>query len=92
MAKLTRRGFIAGSAGAAGLAAAGALGAGRGIAKLVDGQTAAVPRKRRSSTTSEPVVAYVRDAARGEVGVLVGHREVKVNDPTLVAHILDAAG
>jgi len=37
------------------------------------------------------VMAYVRDAARGEVTVLSGTREVTYRDPELAARLLAAA-
>jgi hypothetical protein len=35
-------------------------------------------------------VAYVRDAARNEVTVVSGMREITYRDPVLVKHLLDA--
>ena len=40
---------------------------------------------------SEPVVAYVHDAARGEVTVMSGTLETTYRDPALVKRLLDAA-
>ncbi len=37
---------------------------------------------------SEPLVAYVRDAAKGEVVLMIGTREVVRNDPGLAARLL----
>jgi hypothetical protein len=87
MERLSRRSFvkIAGAAtGAAALAAAppiarGAIDEG---AKQVD-PTAAVPE--------EPVVAYVRDAKRGEVTVTSGTAEHTYRDRALVRKLLRAA-
>ena len=39
----------------------------------------------------ETVMAYVRDAARGEVTVLSGTRETTYRDPALAKRLLDAA-
>ena len=39
----------------------------------------------------EPVMAYVRDAARGEVTVLSGKRETTYRDPALAKRLIDAA-
>ena len=38
----------------------------------------------------EPVMAYVRNAAKGEVTVTSGTRETTYRDPVLVQHLLDA--
>ncbi|MBI1884905.1 MAG: hypothetical protein HYS09_01075 [Chloroflexi bacterium] len=37
---------------------------------------------------SAPLVAYVRDAARGEVVFMVGTKEVVRKDPGLVSHLV----
>jgi hypothetical protein len=44
-----------------------------------------------TDTMSGPLTAYVRDLARGELGVLVGTREVILRDPDLVVRLLKAA-
>ena len=88
MERLSRRSFvkIAGAAtGAAALAAAppvarAAVGDG---AKKID-PTARVPE--------EPVVAYIRDAKRGEVTVTSGTAEHTYRDRALVQKLLRAAG
>jgi hypothetical protein len=41
---------------------------------------------------AEPVVAFVRDAERGEVTVVAGMRETTYRDPALVARLAKAAG
>jgi TAT (twin-arginine translocation) pathway signal sequence len=88
MERLSRRSFvkIAGAAtGAAALAAAPpiARGAVEEGAKQVD-PTAAVPE--------EPVVAYIRDAKRGEVTVTAGTSERTYRDRALVRRLMRAAG
>jgi anaerobic selenocysteine-containing dehydrogenase len=88
MDKLSRRSFmkVAGAAtGAAALAAAPPLAraAMEPEAEQID-PTARLPH--------EPVVAYVRDAARGEITVLAGTREATYRDKTLVKRLLKAAG
>jgi hypothetical protein len=40
---------------------------------------------------SEPVMAYVHDAAKGEVTVMAGTTEKTYRDPVLVKRLLDAA-
>jgi anaerobic selenocysteine-containing dehydrogenase len=89
MERLSRRSFmkIAGAAtGAAAIAAAPPI-ARAGIldesAEKVD-PTAHVPE--------EPVVAYVRDAERGEVTVTSGTSEHTYRDRVLVRRLLRAAG
>lgn len=92
MADLTRRGFIVTSAGAAaGVATVGAIAAAPKIAKILDGGAAASAARRGAVSASDPVVAYIRNATSGEIGLLVGHREVTINDPDLVGRLLDAA-
>jgi hypothetical protein len=43
-------------------------------------------------TMSEPFAAYVRNAASGEISILIGTREVIVRDVNLVARLIQAAG
>jgi len=43
-----------------------------------------------SPATSEPVVAYVRDSAKGEIAIFVGTQEIIRHDPQLVARLLQA--
>ena len=78
MSELTRRGFVKTSAGAA--AGVGVLGA-----------LAAEQAEARDGGRSGPVVAYVKDARRGEVSVMSGDREVTVRDSGLAARIVRAA-
>src|SRR4029077_4678984 len=89
MERLSRRSFvkIAGAAtGAAALAAAPPIprGAGGGEGAHDTDPTARVPE--------EPVVAYVRDAKRGEVTVTSGTAEHTYRDRALVQRMLRAAG
>ena len=44
-----------------------------------------------SAAPSEPVMAYVHDAARGEVTVMSGTGESTYRDPALVKRLMDAA-
>ncbi|MGD1051893.1 MAG: twin-arginine translocation signal domain-containing protein [Solirubrobacteraceae bacterium] len=46
--------------------------------------------KPSSPPPSETVMAYVRDAERGEVTVLAGTRETTYRDPALVQRMIDA--
>ena len=86
MSEVTRRTFIKQvSAGAAGVAAVGALGI---------PSAGAAPRAAEGPAAedgAEPVMAFVRDRTRGEVTLLVGHREIVHRDPELVRRLLRAA-
>jgi hypothetical protein len=89
VSKLTRRAFIHTSVGAAsGLAAAGALGAAPHLA-------GAIVRPSRGTPLAEgapqPMVAYVRDASRGEIALMVGDREVSYHDSEVVGRLIKAA-
>jgi hypothetical protein len=78
MSETTRRGFVKNSAAAAaGMTVIGALVSEEADAKAVK--------------HSGPVVAYVRDAGKGEISVMAGEREVKVHDRKLAARIARAA-
>jgi hypothetical protein len=79
---LTRRGFVKNSAvTAVGLTAIGAVAA--DAADAADADSGAVG--------SEPVVAYVSDASKGEISVMTGEREVKLRDRKLARAISRAA-
>ncbi len=84
---LTRLSFIKSSAGlAAGVAA---IGVPVGIASPVEAKGVEV--EPSSPSPSEPVVAYVRDAKRGEVTVMSGTGEATYRDPALARRLLAAA-
>jgi hypothetical protein len=84
MSDLTRRGFVRNSAATtAGMTAIGAL-----LAQHAKADAAAHP----GTPGSEPVVAYIRDPASGDIAIMAGNREVMVHDPKLVARISGAAG
>ncbi len=91
MAELSRRTFLR-RASVGAVAGAGALGAIAGGAP-----TRALARGLREAANpaetdgTEPVVAYVSDAGRGEVTIMVGTREVTHRDPDLVRRIRRAA-
>ena len=70
---------------AAGAATIGLVGASRG---LTGSATAA---KSSIETSSEPLVAYVSDARKGEVVVMVGTREIVRRDRALVARLVAIA-
>ena len=85
MSRLTRRGFLGASIGAAGgVAAATAVPGGAQLAAL-----AAKPGEADlADNDAVPVVAVVRDASRGEVSVMMGEHEVTYRDPELVQRLV----
>jgi hypothetical protein len=88
MAKLTRRDLIKQTS--AGAAALGALAAVPGLAG-VQGAPEAHGAGLSAADRNGPLVAYLRDVAKGEIGLLVGTREIIVRDPELVQRLLRAA-
>ena len=89
MERLSRRSFmkIAGAAtGAAALAAAPP------IARAAMGEEGAERTHPTAEVPEEPIVAYVRDAQRGEVTVTSGTVEHTYRDRVLVQRLLRAAG
>jgi anaerobic selenocysteine-containing dehydrogenase len=89
MERLSRRSFvkIAGAAtGAAALAAAPPL------ARAAAGEESAQRTDPTTGVPEEPVVAYVRDAKRGEVTVTAGTAEHTYRDRMRVKRLLRAAG
>ena len=81
MAKVTRRTFRSPTVGAAGGVAA--MGLIAGPSTLVEAAQH-VADAGDDTMSNEPMTAYVRDAATGEISVMVGHREVVTKDPGLV--------
>ena len=92
MADFSRREFLRkGSIGvAAGVAAIG-LGTEGGIARAATRATNEAPAEEGEAITSEPIVAYVRQGASGEVTVMAGSREVVHRDPDLARRIIRAS-
>ena len=84
MAKVTRRTFLSTTVGAAGGVAAMGLIAGPGT--LVEAAQN-VAEASDGPVSSEPMTAYVRDAATGEISVMVGHREIVTKDPQLIRRL-----
>lgn len=92
MEPITRRSFlVTGSAGAAGAAAVGLFGG----AAITDRTDAAGELQSQEleelEALSRPVLLQVRNAAAGEVELLVEDREVVFTDRALVARVLRAA-
>ena len=88
MERLSRRSFmkIAGAAtGAAALASAPP------IARAAMGEEGAQKIDPKSAVPEEPLVAYVRDAERGEVTVIAGTSETTYRDRALTRRLLKAA-
>ena len=78
MSSTTRRAFVQNSAAAAaGMTALGALVAAQADAEVTH--------------ESRPVVAYVRDARKGEISVMAGDRTVSIHDRQLAARLTKAA-
>lgn len=82
------------------MAAAGAGAATVGTVALTGGQASAAKAtaaagqgvQRSRNAASESVVAYVENPAAGVLRLMVGDREVVVDDADLVTRILNAAG
>jgi anaerobic selenocysteine-containing dehydrogenase len=89
MERLSRRSFMKIAGGAAGAAA---LAAAPPIARAAVGEEVAQPTHPKSRVPEEPLVAYVRDAERGEVTVTAGITEHTYQDKTLVKRLLRASG
>jgi len=83
MTRTSRRTIL--KSAAAGAAAIGLVGASRGLA----GSSSTT--KGSIGTSSEPLVAYVSDARRGEIVVMVGTREIVRRDAGLVARLVAIA-
>jgi hypothetical protein len=83
MSDTSRRKFLA-VAGAG--AAAGTVGL-TGVASAASAET-----RRKPDSAQETVVAYVKDHRSSKLRLMVGEREVVVNDRDLVNRILNAAG
>jgi hypothetical protein len=90
---LNRRTFLQSTAGAA-AGVAVIVGGPKLAAAALSGGTNTAPAvitKPSGPTPREPVMAYVRNAARGEVTVLSGTRETTYRDPALAKKLIDAA-
>jgi hypothetical protein len=91
---LNRRLFLQGSAGAAAGVAVIVTGprlAAAALSGTTNTRAGNLIARPASSPPRETVMAFVRDAARGEVTVLSGTREVTYRDPALAKRMLDAA-
>jgi hypothetical protein len=88
MERLSRRSFVKIAGAATGAAA---LAAAPPIARAGIGEEDAQHVDPSASVPEEPVVAYVRDARRGEVTVTSGTAEHTYRDRALVRRMLRAA-
>ncbi len=80
MSDLTRRGFVATSAGAAAsITTLGALGVGEADAKS------------HHPTHAHPIVAWIGNPQDGHITVMRGDREVTIHDHALAARLANAA-
>jgi hypothetical protein len=89
MERLSRRSFVKIAGAATGAAA---LAATPPIARAAIGEEGAHPTHPTASVPEEPVVAYVRDAERGEVTIAAGTAEHTYRDRALVQRLLRATG
>jgi anaerobic selenocysteine-containing dehydrogenase len=89
MERLSRRSFVKIAGAATGAAA---LAAAPPIARAAVGEESAKKTDPTTGVPEEPVVAYVRDAKRGEVTVTAGMSEHTYRDRVLVKRLLRAAG
>lgn len=78
--ELSRRGFLKRTA--VGVAAVGAIAAAPTILKMTENAVAA-----NVSDPNLPLVAYVRDASKGEVVVMWGTKEIVARDSALVSRL-----
>jgi hypothetical protein len=83
MARNSRRTLL--KSAAAGAAAIGLVGAAGSI-----GRSSSVA-KGSIETSTEPLVAYISDARKGEIVVMVGTREIVRRDAALVARLIAIA-
>ena len=89
MERLSRRSFVKIAGAATGAAA---IAAAPPIARAAIGEEGAQPTDPTAAVPEEPLVAYVRDAKRGEVTVTSGTSERTYRDRVLVQRLLRAAG
>jgi hypothetical protein len=87
MSKLSRRSFLKGAGIATGAAIVGTSPLSAAAATDQTPELVANP----SQLPHEPLVAYVRDARKSEVTVLVGTEEITYRDPALTKRLLKAA-
>ena len=84
---VTRLSFLKSSAAAA----AGAAAIGAPVAAVLSEEKSGKATQPTAENPREPVMAYVRDAKRGEVTVMSGTNETTYRDKALVKRLLTAA-
>jgi hypothetical protein len=84
--EMNRRSFVK----RAGVAVSGAAALGVVGAPLASAEPQAMETTPSGRVPAEPVVAYVRDAKRGEVTVVSGTSEKTFRDPALVKRMVKA--
>lgn len=84
---VTRLSFLKVSAAAA----AGAAAIGAPVAAALSEDKSTTPTEPSTPNPPEPVMAYVRDARRGEVTVMSGTSEATYRDRALVKRLMAAA-
>ena len=89
MERLSRRSFVKIAGAATGAAA---IAAAPPVARAAMGEEGAVKTDPTTGVPEEPLVAYVRDAKRGEVTVTSDTAEHTYRDRALVQNLLRAAG
>jgi len=82
MSRLTRRSFLKRTA--AGVGVAGVVAAAP-ASTLIAADGSAAEASIAPETFHEPMLAYVHDAAKGELAVMVGERELVVKAPEVLA-------
>jgi len=87
MEKVTRRRLL--KTTSIGAATVGMLAAAPNLAALAAPAAKQTPELTATSL-SGPMVTYVRNVAKGEVGILVGEREIVYHDTDLVKRLLKA--
>ena len=87
MSKLSRRSFLKGAGIATGAAIVGASP----LSAAAASEQAPQPVANPSLLPREPLVAYVRDAGKSELTVLVGTEEITIRDPSLMKRLLRVA-
>jgi len=87
MAKVSRRRLL--KTTSIGAATVGMLAAAPHLAALAAPATEQTPELSATSLPG-PMVTYVRNLAKGEVGILVGEREIVYHDTDLVKRLLKA--
>jgi hypothetical protein len=88
--RLSRRSFLKNTA--TGAAAIGVLAAVPSSIALRSLPDVPASKNRGSKASSPQLMAYVRDAAKGEIVLMWGTEEVVRTDPGLVARLFEATG